>query len=174
MHEISLIDFSPFVILDDTLRAVPVDKRVAIAERERLKTRDTPPMAEIDGLALKRPIGRIFEKEVYLSDPKFGEAEDRRVVAIGRPHAGNFHLYNYFNPATGRYLLDKALTPATRARQIALIVLMLAITLVLAVLSLGFDDMFTRVWHFYLAYSQAGFASGYINVSQLTLTREDQ
>jgi cyclopropane-fatty-acyl-phospholipid synthase len=43
-----------------------------------------------------------------------------------------------------------------------------------AVLDLGFDDMFMRVWHFYLAYSQAGFASGYINVSQLTFTREDQ
>ena len=41
-----------------------------------------------------------------------------------------------------------------------------------AVLDLGFDDMFMRVWHFYLAYSQAGFASGYINVSQLTFTRE--
>ena len=41
-----------------------------------------------------------------------------------------------------------------------------------AVLDLGFDDIFMRVWHFYLAYSQAGFASGYINVSQLTFTRE--
>lgn len=40
------------------------------------------------------------------------------------------------------------------------------------VLALGFDDIFMRVWHFYLAYSQAGFASGYINVSQLTFTRE--
>jgi cyclopropane-fatty-acyl-phospholipid synthase len=43
-----------------------------------------------------------------------------------------------------------------------------------AVLALGFDDHFMRVWHFYLAYSQAGFASGYINVSQLTFTREHQ
>ena len=43
-----------------------------------------------------------------------------------------------------------------------------------AVLALGFDDLFMRMWHFYLAYSQAGFASGYINVSQLTFTREDQ
>ena len=43
-----------------------------------------------------------------------------------------------------------------------------------AVHALGFDDLFMRVWHFYLAYSQAGFASGYINVSQLTFTREDQ
>ena len=43
-----------------------------------------------------------------------------------------------------------------------------------AVLDLGFDDMFMRVWHFYLAYSQAGFASGYINVSQLTFSRGDQ
>ncbi|HEV2796648.1 MAG TPA: cyclopropane-fatty-acyl-phospholipid synthase family protein, partial [Nocardioides sp.] len=43
-----------------------------------------------------------------------------------------------------------------------------------AVLALGFDDVFMRVWHFYLAYSQAGFASGYLNVSQLTFTREDQ
>jgi cyclopropane-fatty-acyl-phospholipid synthase len=42
------------------------------------------------------------------------------------------------------------------------------------VLALGFDDVFMRVWHFYLAYSQAGFASGYINVSQLTFTRQGQ
>ena len=27
-----------------------------------------------------------------------------------------------------------------------------------AVLALGFDDTFLRMWHFYLAYSQAGFA----------------
>jgi cyclopropane-fatty-acyl-phospholipid synthase len=31
-----------------------------------------------------------------------------------------------------------------------------------------------RMWHFYLAYSRAGFASGYLSVSQLTLTREDR
>lgn len=43
-----------------------------------------------------------------------------------------------------------------------------------SVLALGFDEMFMRVWHLYLAYSQAGFASGYINVSQLTFTREDR
>ncbi|SEB86984.1 cyclopropane-fatty-acyl-phospholipid synthase [Nocardioides exalbidus] len=43
-----------------------------------------------------------------------------------------------------------------------------------AVQALGFDDVFLRVWHFYLSYSQAGFASGYINVSQLTFTRENQ
>jgi cyclopropane-fatty-acyl-phospholipid synthase len=42
-----------------------------------------------------------------------------------------------------------------------------------AVLALGFDDLFVRVWHFYLAYSQAGFASGYLDVSQLTFGRED-
>jgi cyclopropane-fatty-acyl-phospholipid synthase len=43
-----------------------------------------------------------------------------------------------------------------------------------AVLALGFDDLFTRIWHFYLAYSRAGFASGYLDVQQLLLTREDQ
>jgi cyclopropane-fatty-acyl-phospholipid synthase len=36
---------------------------------------------------------------------------------------------------------------------------------------LGFDDVFNRMWRFYLCYSEAGFRSGYINVSQLTLTR---
>ena len=41
-----------------------------------------------------------------------------------------------------------------------------------AVLALGFDDMFMRMWHFYLAYSRAGFATGYIDVQQLTFTRE--
>ncbi len=43
-----------------------------------------------------------------------------------------------------------------------------------AVLALGFDDTFMRMWHFYLAYSQAGFAAGYIDVQQLTFTREDR
>jgi cyclopropane-fatty-acyl-phospholipid synthase len=36
---------------------------------------------------------------------------------------------------------------------------------------LGFDEVFIRMWHFYLAYSRAGFASGYLDVGQFTLTR---
>jgi cyclopropane-fatty-acyl-phospholipid synthase len=40
------------------------------------------------------------------------------------------------------------------------------------VVALGFDDLFMRIWHFYLAYSQAGFASGYIDVQQMTFGRE--
>jgi cyclopropane-fatty-acyl-phospholipid synthase len=36
---------------------------------------------------------------------------------------------------------------------------------------LGFDEVFRRMWSFYLAYSEAGFRSGYIGVSQLTLAR---
>ncbi|UUZ61271.1 SAM-dependent methyltransferase [Nocardioides sp. B-3] len=42
-----------------------------------------------------------------------------------------------------------------------------------AVIALGFDDAFMRMWHFYLEYSRAGFASGYINVQQITLVKED-
>ena len=41
------------------------------------------------------------------------------------------------------------------------------------VLRLGFDETFLRMWHFYLEYSRAGFASGYIDVQQLTFARED-
>jgi cyclopropane-fatty-acyl-phospholipid synthase len=41
-----------------------------------------------------------------------------------------------------------------------------------SVLDLGFDETFVRLWHFYLAYSRAGFASGYLDVQQLTFTRE--
>jgi cyclopropane-fatty-acyl-phospholipid synthase len=36
----------------------------------------------------------------------------------------------------------------------------------------GFDETFRRMWEFYLAYSEAGFASGYLGVSQLQMTRE--
>ena len=36
---------------------------------------------------------------------------------------------------------------------------------------LGFDEVFHRMWTFYLSYSEAGFRSGYIGVSQLTLGR---
>jgi cyclopropane-fatty-acyl-phospholipid synthase len=41
------------------------------------------------------------------------------------------------------------------------------------VLSLGFDETFLRMWHFYLEYSRAGFASGYIDVNQLTFQRTE-
>ncbi len=40
------------------------------------------------------------------------------------------------------------------------------------VLGLGFDETFLKMWHFYLEYSRAGFASGYLDVNQLTFTRE--
>ena len=36
---------------------------------------------------------------------------------------------------------------------------------------LGFDDTFLRMWHFYLCYSRAGFASGYLDVEQVLLER---
>jgi len=37
--------------------------------------------------------------------------------------------------------------------------------------ALGFDTVFRRMWRFYLAYSEAGFRSGYLNVRQLLLER---
>jgi cyclopropane-fatty-acyl-phospholipid synthase len=37
--------------------------------------------------------------------------------------------------------------------------------------TLGFDDVFRRTWNFYLAYSEAGFRSGYLDVHQLILER---
>ena len=37
---------------------------------------------------------------------------------------------------------------------------------------LGSDETFRRMWHFYLVYSRAGFASAYLDVQQLTLTRD--
>jgi cyclopropane-fatty-acyl-phospholipid synthase len=39
------------------------------------------------------------------------------------------------------------------------------------VLGLGFDETFLRMWHFYLEYSRAGFASGYLDVEQIVLER---
>ena len=42
------------------------------------------------------------------------------------------------------------------------------------VLGLGFDEKFLRMWHFYLEYSRAGFASGYIDVNQLTFSRPEE
>lgn len=36
---------------------------------------------------------------------------------------------------------------------------------------LGFDETFRRMWEFYLAYSEAGFASGYLDVAHLRLER---
>ena len=41
------------------------------------------------------------------------------------------------------------------------------------VAALGFDETFRRLWHFYLEYSRAGFASGYIDDHQVTLAREE-
>ena len=40
-----------------------------------------------------------------------------------------------------------------------------------AVEQLGFDRTFRRMWEFYLAYSEAGFLSGYIDVAQFVLAR---
>jgi cyclopropane-fatty-acyl-phospholipid synthase len=37
--------------------------------------------------------------------------------------------------------------------------------------ALGFDATFERTWDFYLAYCEAGFASGYLDVNQLILAR---
>ncbi|WHT21044.1 cyclopropane-fatty-acyl-phospholipid synthase [Crossiella sp. CA-258035] len=37
---------------------------------------------------------------------------------------------------------------------------------------LGFDHTFRRMWEFYLAYSEAGFRSGYLNVWQIALSRK--
>ncbi|MGH8888182.1 MAG: class I SAM-dependent methyltransferase [Acidothermaceae bacterium] len=42
------------------------------------------------------------------------------------------------------------------------------------VLALGFDQQFIRMWRFYLAYCEAGFATGYLNVHQLLLERPGQ
>ncbi|WP_406001847.1 class I SAM-dependent methyltransferase [Streptomyces sp. NBC_00829] len=42
-----------------------------------------------------------------------------------------------------------------------------------AVEALGFDETFRRMWTFYLAYSEAGFRSGYLDVQQMLLTKED-
>jgi cyclopropane-fatty-acyl-phospholipid synthase len=40
--------------------------------------------------------------------------------------------------------------------------------------ALGFDETFERMWHFYLEYSRAGFASGYLDVEQLVLSRRGE
>ncbi|HEY1486394.1 MAG TPA: class I SAM-dependent methyltransferase, partial [Micromonosporaceae bacterium] len=37
------------------------------------------------------------------------------------------------------------------------------------VAQLGFDDIFRRTWDFYLAYSEAGFRTGYLDVTQLVM-----
>lgn len=42
------------------------------------------------------------------------------------------------------------------------------------VAALGFDETFRRMWRFYLAYSEAGFASGYLDVAHLRLQRAAQ
>jgi cyclopropane-fatty-acyl-phospholipid synthase len=39
---------------------------------------------------------------------------------------------------------------------------------------LGFDRVFRRMWTLYLAYSEAGFRSGYLDVRQLLLTRPEE
>ena len=40
-----------------------------------------------------------------------------------------------------------------------------------AVSALGFDETFRRMWSLYLAYCEAGFRTGYLDVAQLTLTK---
>nr|WP_235947167.1 cyclopropane-fatty-acyl-phospholipid synthase family protein [Nocardia terrae] len=40
--------------------------------------------------------------------------------------------------------------------------------------ALGFDGTFRRIWQFYLAYSEAGFRSGYLDVQQIVLDRPEE
>jgi cyclopropane-fatty-acyl-phospholipid synthase len=40
-----------------------------------------------------------------------------------------------------------------------------------SVAELGFDGVFRRTWNFYLAYCEAGFAAGYLDVNQLLIAR---
>jgi cyclopropane-fatty-acyl-phospholipid synthase len=40
-----------------------------------------------------------------------------------------------------------------------------------SVQALGFDDTFRRMWEFYLAYCEAGFRAGYLDVAQISLER---
>jgi cyclopropane-fatty-acyl-phospholipid synthase len=40
-----------------------------------------------------------------------------------------------------------------------------------AVQALGFDDRFCRMWEFYLAYCEAGFRTGYLDVAQIRIER---
>ncbi|MFD7736097.1 class I SAM-dependent methyltransferase [Kitasatospora phosalacinea] len=42
------------------------------------------------------------------------------------------------------------------------------------VAALGFDEVFRRTWELYLAYSEAGFRAGYLNVHQVLLSRDGQ
>ena len=41
------------------------------------------------------------------------------------------------------------------------------------VAALGFDDVFRRMWDFYLACSEAGFRAGLLDVEQLIMRRDD-
>ena len=38
----------------------------------------------------------------------------------------------------------------------------------------GFDETFRRMWEFYLAYCEAGFGTGYINVHQISMSRPSE
>lgn len=46
-------------------------------------------------------------------------------------------------------------------------------TVGVATLPPGADQVFTRMWHFYLAYAEAGFRSGYLDVEQFTFRADD-
>jgi cyclopropane-fatty-acyl-phospholipid synthase len=37
---------------------------------------------------------------------------------------------------------------------------------------LGFDDRFFRMWEYYLAYCEAGFRTGYLDVAQFRIERQ--
>lgn len=41
-----------------------------------------------------------------------------------------------------------------------------------SIAQLGFDEVFRRTWNFYLAYCEAGFAAGYLDVSQFLIGRQ--
>jgi cyclopropane-fatty-acyl-phospholipid synthase len=41
-----------------------------------------------------------------------------------------------------------------------------------SVAELGFDEKFRRTWNLYLAFSEAGFAAGYLDVHQFLIARQ--
>lgn len=42
-----------------------------------------------------------------------------------------------------------------------------------AILGLGFDERFLRMWHYYLAYCHAGFITGHVDVMQTTIVKDN-
>ena len=127
------------------------------APRRAVDAERWPDVAVAEGSAVRAAVARALFTRAVAALPITVRFPDGRQLGPGGPAAPVMVLHRpHFGPHYAETLKIWRDRFQARAHHVT---------------ELGFDDVFTRMWTFYLCYSEAGFRSGYIGVSQLTLAR---